>query len=209
MDSANSIYAATRDPCGGRWLCPLPLLDAMTRHTPFAALCFLLLGLTAACSSAAQQRQTGGPAPEFPPRSAAEWINSAPITLASLRGNVVLLDFWTFECWNCYRSFPWLNALEARFRDRGLKVVGVHTPEFAREKVIASIREKVREFKISYPVMVDNDHAYWNALGNQYWPAFYLIDREGKLRALYVGETHAGDAQARDIEAAVEKLLSP
>ena len=162
--------------------------------------------LASACSSAAQQ---GAVAPEFPQRSAAEWINSPPLTLKSLQGSVVLLDFWTFECWNCYRSFPWLNALETKFRDRGLKVVGIHTPEFAREKVIANIREKVREFKITYPVMVDNDHAYWNALSNQYWPAFYLIDREGKLRALYVGETHVGDAQADRIEAQIESMLPP
>lgn len=164
--------------------------------------------LASACSNAAQPLQAGGSAPEFPLRSKAEWINSAPLTLASLKGSVVLIDFWTFECWNCYRSFPWLNGVEEKFRERGLKVIGVHTPEFAREKVIANIREKVREFKINYPVMVDNDHAYWNALNNRYWPAFYLIDREGKLRALYVGETHRGDAQARDIEAAIEKLLT-
>ncbi len=160
--------------------------------------------LLAACGAAAQPQI----APEFPPRSAAEWINSAPLTLASLRGEVVLIDFWTFECWNCYRSFPWLNAVEARFRTQGLKVIGVHTPEFAREKVLASIREKARGFKIDYPVMVDNDHAYWNAMGNRYWPAFYLIDRQGRIRALFAGETHAGDAQARDIEAQITALLA-
>ncbi len=78
----------------------------------------------------------------------------------------------------------------------------------AREKVLASIREKVRGFKIDYPVMVDNDHAYWNAMGNRYWPAFYLIDRQGRIRALFAGETHAGDAQARDIEAQITALLA-
>ncbi len=157
-----------------------------------------------ACGAAAQPRQ----APEFPQRSAEEWINSAPLTLASLRGQVVLLDFWTFECWNCYRSFPWLNGVERQFASRGLKVIGVHTPEFEREKVVASIRAKVREFKITYPVMVDNDKGYWNAMRNRYWPAFYLIDRKGVLRELYVGETHAGDRQAKAIEAAIEALLS-
>ncbi|MES2883235.1 MAG: redoxin domain-containing protein [Pseudomonadota bacterium] len=166
----------------------------------FAGASFLL----AACGASAQPRA----APEFPTRSAEAWINSAPITLASLRGQVVLLDFWTFECWNCYRSFPWLNAVESQYAPRGLKVVGIHTPEFEREKVIASIRAKVREFKISYPVMVDSDHAYWNAMGNRYWPAFYLIDRKGQLRELYVGETHSGDRQAKAIEAAIEALLS-
>ncbi|MDO9451317.1 MAG: redoxin domain-containing protein [Stagnimonas sp.] len=171
---------------------------------PLAALFAGASLLLAACGAAAQSR----PAPEFPIRSAQEWINSPPITLASLRGQVVLIDFWTFECWNCYRSFPWLNSVEAKFRDQGLKVVGVHTPEFAREKVIAAIREKVREFKITYPVMVDSDHAYWNALDNRYWPAFYLIDRKGQVRALFVGETHAGDPQAKDIEARIAALLT-
>lgn len=161
--------------------------------------------LLTACGVNAQPTQ----APEFPKRSAEQWINSAPITLASLRGKVVLIDFWTFECWNCYRSFPWLNGVEAKYRDQGLAVVGVHTPEFAREKVLASIRDKVREFKISYPVMVDNDHAYWNAMQNRYWPAFYLIDRSGRISAIYAGETHVGDPQARAIETAIEKLLAP
>ncbi len=164
--------------------------------------------LLAACGSAGPAQAQGQAAPEFPIRSAAEWINSPPITLASLRGKVVLIDFWTFECWNCYRSFPWLNKVEAKYRDQGLTVVGVHTPEFEREKVISSIRDKVREFKISYPVMVDSDHATWNAFNNSYWPAFYLIDRQGKVQALYAGETHAGDRQARDIEARIETLLA-
>lgn len=172
-----------------------------------ALIAMLLVGsfLPAACGAYAQAKQ----APEFPPRSAEGWINSSPITLASLRGKVVLIDFWTFECWNCYRSLPGLDHVEAKYRDQGLAVVGVHSPEFAREKVISSIRDKVREFKISYPVMVDSDHAYWNAMQNSYWPAFYLIDRNGRISAIYAGETHAGDSQARSIETAIELLLKP
>lgn len=176
------------------------------RHLLKTALAALSV-LVAACGSSAQAQQ-GQQAPEFPVRSAQEWINSAPITLASLRGKVVLVDFWTFECWNCYRSFPWLNSIEDKFRSEGLAVVGIHTPEFEREKVISSIRDKVREFKITYPVMVDSDHATWNAYNNRYWPAFYLIDRKGKIQALYVGETHAGDSQAKAIEAQIKTLLA-
>lgn len=165
----------------------------------------LVAGSSVACSSgvAAEAR----PAVEFTQKDARAWINSEPVTLASLKGKVVLIDFWTFECWNCYRSFPWLNALEAKYRDRGLAVVGVHTPEFDREKVLASIRAKVREFGITYPVMVDSDQVYWNAMGNQYWPAFYLIDTQGQVRAVFAGETHVGDAQAKRIEDVIEKLL--
>ena len=181
----------------------MPSTRLSLQRSTFVAFGFLLV----ACGASAQGSKAT-PAPEFPQRSAEQWINSAPLTLDSLKGSVVLIDFWTFECWNCYRSFPWLNAVEARFKPQGLKVIGVHTPEFAREKVLSSIRAKVREFDISYPVMVDSDHAYWNAMRNQYWPAFYLIDRQGRTRALYVGETHAGDAQSQQIEARIAALLA-
>jgi thiol-disulfide isomerase/thioredoxin len=170
---------------------------------PSAALFGGLL-LSATCVAAGRRPA----APEFPERPASQWINSEPLTLESLRGHVVLLDFWTFECWNCYRSFPWLHELEARFQDQGLRVIGVHTPEFEREKVVASIRAKVQEFGIEHPVMIDSDHAYWNALQNRYWPAWYLIDRQGRIAAVYAGEVHSGDRQAKAIEADIQELLA-
>jgi glutathione peroxidase-family protein len=145
--------------------------------------------------------------PAFTHREAAEWINSGPLTTESLRGSVVLLDFWTFACWNCYRSFPWLNDLEDRYHERGLRIIGVHTPEFAYERVRAILEKKIAEFGIRHPVMMDNDMSYWNAMGNRYWPAFYLIDRRGHVRGRYAGETHRNDPQARRIETDVETLL--
>ena len=148
------------------------------------------------------------PLPEFPQRDASQWLNSAPLSVADLSGKVVLLDFWTFDCVNCYRSIPWLKDLEQRLGARGLRVVGIHTPEFAHEKVPANVAKKLVEFKITHPVMLDPDFHYWNALGNQYWPAYYLVDRKGRLRALYVGETHSGDPQAVLIEGDVAKLLA-
>lgn len=148
------------------------------------------------------------PAPEFTHTQAEDWLNSPPLTLASLRGQVVLLDFWTFGCSNCYRSFPWLNALEQRLHARGLRVIGVHTPEFAHERLRAGVKYKVQQFELRHPVMLDNDSSYWKALGNRYWPAFYLIDKRGRLREHYAGETHAGDSQARRIEAAILALLA-
>ena len=147
-------------------------------------------------------------APAFTHTRASEWINSPPITLESLRGHVVLLDFWTFACWNCYRSFPWLNALEARLHDQGLRVIGVHTPEFEHERIRSNIVKKVKEFGLQHPVMIDNDFSYWNALNNRYWPAYYLIDKQGRIRALYAGETHEGDRQARRIESDIRQLLA-
>ena len=149
-----------------------------------------------------------GPVPEFNHTDEASWLNSKPITLASLKGQVVLIDFWTFECWNCYRSFPWLNAVYDENHPKGLAIVGVHTPEFDAEKVRGSIQKKIIEFGVKNPVMIDNDHAYWNALGNQYWPAFYLLDKKGQLRAVYAGETHAGDRQAKAVEAKIAELLA-
>lgn len=148
------------------------------------------------------------PAPEFTHRRAEDWINSPPLSVKDLRGKVVLLDFWTFDCWNCYRSFPWLKSVERKFNERGLAVVGVHTPEFAHERVRANVERKVKEFGLEHPVMLDNDHSYWRALANRYWPAFYLIDKRGQVRGLYVGETHAGDRRATEVEARITELLA-
>lgn len=147
-------------------------------------------------------------APEFSHTSPDEWLNSAPLTLAGLRGKVVLIDFWTFDCWNCYRSFPWLNGLETRHRDKGLQVLGVHSPEFAHEKVRANIVEKIEKFGLHHPVMIDNDFSYWKAMANHYWPAYYLIDKQGAIRAAYAGEIHDGDAQAQEIERVLTELLA-
>lgn len=160
------------------------------------------------------QPAAGGPlrepvaAPEFTHTAAEDWINSEPLRLADLRGKVVFLDFWTFECWNCYRSFPWLRAMEARLEADGLQVIGVHSPEFEREKVRDSIVAKVREFGLTHPVMIDTDFSYWNATGNRVWPAYYAIDRRGKVRAVFAGETHEGDRQAMQIESFLRELLA-
>ena len=146
-------------------------------------------------------------APEFTTSAPEDWLNTEPLSLAKLKGKVVLLDFWTFECWNCYRSFPWLNVLEASLADEDFVVIGVHSPEFDHEKDRDAVAAHVEKFKLRHPVMIDNDFEYWRALDNRYWPAFYLIDGDGRIRATYVGETHAGDAQARRIERDIRALL--
>ncbi len=147
-------------------------------------------------------------APEFTHSNAEDWINSEPLTISSLRGSVVVVDFWTFECWNCYRSFPWLNSLEAKYREKGLRVIGVHSPEFEREGDRRSVVEKVAEFDLHHPVMIDNDFSYWRAMDNRYWPAYYLIDKKGRIRDLFVGETHAGDKRAKAIDARIAELMA-
>jgi thiol-disulfide isomerase/thioredoxin len=148
------------------------------------------------------------PVPEFTHADNRDWLNSEPLSLRDLRGQVVLIDFWTFGCWNCYRSFPWLNAIEERLKARGFTVIGVHTPEFDHEKDRSRIHKKVGEFGLQHAVMVDNDKSYWKAMHNRYWPAYYLIDKQGRKRGVYFGETHSGDKQARAIEAHIEALLS-
>lgn len=165
--------------------------------------------LTAALTTgdALASLEPGQPAPAFTQTSPGSWLNSKPLTWSDLRGKVVVLDFWTFACWNCYRSIPWLNALEQKFGP-DLVIVGVHTPELAHEYEIERVKAKLEEFAISDPQMIDNDHAYWKAMHNRAWPAFYLVDRTGVVRARHVGETHEGDASARRIEADIRALLA-
>ena len=146
-------------------------------------------------------------APSFPHTEASQWINSEPLTIEDLRGKVVLLDFWTFGCWNCYRSFPWLRAVEEKYQDQPFQVMGVHTPEFDNERIYENIVEKVKEFKLHHPTMIDNDYSYWRAMNNRYWPAFYLIDKKGIVRAVYIGETHKGDRRAKAIQKTIDELL--
>ena len=155
-----------------------------------------------------EQPVTIGPVPEFTEQQPGDWINSKPLSLRELRGKVVLIDFWTFDCWNCYRSFPWLNGLEKAFDNSDLRVIGIHSPEFEHERVRSNVERKITEFGLRHPVMIDNDFRYWDAMGNRYWPAFYLVDRKGFVRAAFVGETHAGDKRARAIEAKIRELLA-
>ena len=177
---------------------------------PAVVLIVLALALVylTAPSTRAYDAEKAPQAPEFTHGGAQDWINSSPLTLAALRGRVVLLDFWTFDCWNCYRSFPWLKSVEQKFSDRAFTVVGVHTPEFKHERVRANVVRKVKEFELEHPVMMDNDYSYWRAVGNRYWPAFYLIDKQGRIRASFFGETHAGDARALAIEEHISELLA-
>lgn len=146
-------------------------------------------------------------AAEFHHNQKSDWINSEPLMLDDLKGKVVLLDFWTFDCWNCYNSFPWMNAMEKRLEGKGLQVIGVHTPEFAHEKIRSNIEAKAKEFKLHHPIMIDNDFTYWRAMHNKYWPAYYLIDKKGQVRSVFFGETHEGDQQAIRIEKLLNELL--
>jgi thiol-disulfide isomerase/thioredoxin len=116
------------------------------------------------------------------------WINSPPLTAKSLRGKVVLVDFWTYSCINCLRTLPYVRAWAEKYRAQGLVVIGVHAPEFAFEKDPANVRAAVRDLDVAYPVALDNDRAIWRGFDNRYWPAHYFIDGRGRIRYHHFGE---------------------
>jgi thiol-disulfide isomerase/thioredoxin len=116
------------------------------------------------------------------------WLNSPPLTAPALRGKVVLVDFWTYTCINWLRTLPYVRAWHERYRDQGLVLVGVHAPEFSFEQDIDNVRRAVKDRRIAYPVAVDNEHVIWRAFRNQYWPALYFIDAQGRIRHRQFGE---------------------
>ena len=130
------------------------------------------------------------------------WLNSEPLTAEGLRGRVVLVDFWTYSCVNWLRTLPYVRAWDERYRDRGLVVVGAHAPEFGFEHDLDNVRRAAAELRVGYPVVIDNDFAIWRSFGNHYWPAVYLVDRDGRVRYHHFGE----EAYA-ETEAAIQELL--
>ena len=119
---------------------------------------------------------------------ATEWLNSPPLTAEGLKGKVVLVDFWTYSCINCLRAIPYVRAWAEKYKDQGLVVIGVHTPEFAFEQNVANVKRAIADLKIAYPVAVDNEYSIWRAFENQYWPAHYFIDAKGRVRYHHFGE---------------------
>ena len=140
----------------------------------------------------------------MPPLSGAvEWLNSPPLTRESLKGKVVLVDFWTYSCINCLRSIPYVKAWADKYKDQGLVVIGVHTPEFAFEKSGANVKNAVADLNIGYPVAIDSNYAIWRAFANQYWPAHYFIDAEGRIR-----HHHFGEGDYEESERIIQTLLT-
>jgi thiol-disulfide isomerase/thioredoxin len=133
---------------------------------------------------------------------ATEWLNSPRLTVESLRGKVVAVDFWTFTCINWLRTLPYVRAWSQKYA-QGLVVIGVHTPEFPFEHNVDSVRRAVQQMKVPYPVVIDNDYAIWRAFRNQYWPALYLIDARGRIR-----EHQFGEGEYERSERAIQRLLS-
>ncbi|HWK44637.1 MAG TPA: thioredoxin family protein [Stellaceae bacterium] len=142
-----------------------------------------------------------GPAADF--TGIEQWLNSEPLTMASLRGKVVLVDFWTYTCVNCLNTLPYVTKWYERYKDAGLVVVGVHTPEFPFERQTSNVRTAIQRLGIAYPVAQDNRYATWQAYGNQYWPAAYLIDQNGRIVL-----KHFGEGAYAEMEAAIQTLLA-
>jgi thiol-disulfide isomerase/thioredoxin len=127
-------------------------------------------------------------APPAPEISSGNWINSDPLTLNSLRGRVVIVDFWTFGCYNCRNTLPSLKSWDARYRDKGLTIIGVHTPELEIERNLETVRREIAKLDIRYPIVTDNDNAKWNAYKVEAWPTWFVIDKAGRVRWMHVGE---------------------
>lgn len=159
----------------------------------------VLAAVTSTASAGALSKSVA--APEF--SGIEKWLNSEPLTLQQLRGKVVLVDFWTYTCINCINTLPYVKAWHQKYKDQGLVVVGVHTPEYPFERSTDNVKTALKRFGISYPVAQDNRYATWSAYNNQYWPAFYLIDKKGQV--VY---THFGEGQYAQTEAAIKNLLA-
>lgn len=139
-------------------------------------------------------------APDF---NGTQWLNSAPLSLDKLKGKVIMVEFWTYGCYNCVNVEPYIKKWHGRYKDKGFEVVAVHSPEFSHERKLANVRVYVERKGIKYPVVIDNNFAIWRRYSNRYWPAMYLIDKQGQLRYRTIGE-----GRYRQTEEMIQTLLS-
>ncbi len=161
------------------------LIDALRPEKPAV--------LAATAADAVPALKDEGPMPDL--SGAVAWLNSPPLSSKSLRGKVVLIDFWTYSCINCLRALPYVEGWAQKYKDAGLVVIGVHTPEFAFEKERSNVEKAVRDLKITYPVAIDSDYKIWQAFNNEYWPAHYFIDGKGRIRYHHFGEGEYGESE--------------
>ena len=142
-------------------------------------------------------------APTAPELKSGLWINSEPLTLKSLQGRVVLIEFWTFACYNCQNTLPTIKKWDTQYRDKGLTIIGVHTPELDYENNIDNLRREVVKLGLKYPIVTDNDYSTWKAYGVEAWPTLFLLDKQGRVRW-----THVGEGAYNETEAAIKNLLA-
>ena len=146
------------------------------------------------------------PAPEF--RGVTEWINSGPLTMAKLRGKVVLVHFWTNGCYNCKNNYPHYKAWQERYAGKDVVIVGIHTPETPGERDVDRIKAQAAKHGLKFPIAVDNDRSNWNAWNNRYWPTVYVVDRQGRVRYGWEGElNYKGATGEETVRRLVDSLL--
>jgi thiol-disulfide isomerase/thioredoxin len=155
---------------------------------------------TASAAESQRALPDEGPQPDL--GGAVAWLNSAPLNGKSLRGKVVLVNFWTYSCINSLRPLPYVKSWAAKYKDAGLMVIGVHTPEFSFEKERTNVEQALRELKVTYPVAMDSDYRIWQSFNNQYWPAFYFIDGKGRIRY-----HHFGEGEYTESERVIQELV--
>src|ERR1700678_290875 len=173
------------------------LIDRLRPNKPASVLAANLSGNPA---DAHPSLDDEGPMPDL--SGAVAWLNSPPLSSKSLRGKVVLVDFWTYSCINCLRALPYVEGWAQKYKDAGLVVIGVHTPEFAFEKERSNVEKAVRDLKITYPVAIDSDYKIWQAFNNEHWPAHYFIDGKGRIRY-----HHFGEGEYDESERVIQELL--
>ena len=160
----------------------------------------VLMGM-ASCGGASSKLPNEGPLPSLDRADA--WVNSKPLSAADLRGKVVLVQFWTYSCINWMRTLPHVRAWSEKYRDQGLVVIGVHTPEFSFEKRIDNVQKAAKDLNVGFPVAVDSDYEIWNSFGNRYWPALYIADAQGRIR-----HHHFGEGSYEHTETVIQELLA-
>jgi thiol-disulfide isomerase/thioredoxin len=174
---------------------------ALTTSGPDASLLLTFSSVNAASTAVSHPALSDeGPLPDL--GGAVGWLNTAPLKSKPLRGKVVLVNFWTYSCINSLRELPYMKDWAAKYKDAGLVVIGVHTPEFGFEKERANVEKAVRDLKVDYPVAIDSDHLIWQAFNNEYWPANYIIDAKGRIRY-----HHFGEGKYDESERVIQELL--
>jgi thiol-disulfide isomerase/thioredoxin len=173
------------------------------------ALKLMALGtlLASALLASGSAQGTGKPAPDF--IAGGKWLNSNPLSIKDLRGKVTIVNIWVYSCINCHNSLPTLQGWYKKYKDQGLEIIGVHTPEFESDKVASNVTAALKADNVTWPVMQDNESKTWNAYNNQFWPAFYLVDRQGNIREIHSGEISSRYPDAiPGLEKTLQKLLA-
>jgi thiol-disulfide isomerase/thioredoxin len=149
---------------------------------------------------------TAAAAPEFAPGT--QWLHSKPLTIASLRGQVAVVHFWTFGCVNCVHNYPVYKAWQEKYAGKGATIIGIHTPEFTYEADAKQVEAKAEKNGLKFPIVIDNDGANWKNWDNRYWPSIYLIDKKGQVRYRWEGELHLDTAEGKRFAQRIDELLA-